>query len=110
MVVTVPRLPIRERQELVVGDDPRPTIRRAQVVQQSRGQRNCDLRGTVLESAVPLNASAKLFLAQAADRVRLSARGYDRVLRVARTIADLAEQKEVMTDHLAEALMFRGQR
>jgi magnesium chelatase family protein len=48
-----------------------------------------------------------VLLAQAADRWQLSARGSVRVLRVARTIADLADSSPVLAEHLAEALQLR---
>jgi magnesium chelatase family protein len=47
-------------------------------------------------------------VAQAADRLGLSARAHDRVLRVARTIADLEGREQVSDAHVAEALQFRG--
>ncbi len=56
--------------------------------------------------ATPDAAGAKL-LTEAAERMRLSARGYHRVLKVARTIADLAGAASVTRPHIAEALSYR---
>ncbi|HEX3756618.1 MAG TPA: hypothetical protein VHV26_16230 [Rhizomicrobium sp.] len=58
------------------------------------------------DAARPDAAGAKL-LADAAERMKLSARGYHRVLKVARTIADLAGAAAVGKTHLAEALSYR---
>lgn len=55
----------------------------------------------------PDAAGARL-LEQAADRLALTARAHDRILRVARTIADLAGADQIAREHLAEALQFRG--
>ncbi len=54
-----------------------------------------------------LTPEAKRLLEQAAERSGMSARGYHRTLRVARTIADLADCPEIETDHLAEAVSYR---
>ncbi len=59
-----------------------------------------------MQVAAPEAAGLSL-LEQAVDKLRLSARGYHRVLRVARTIADLAGQATVGRPHIAEALSFR---
>ena len=61
-----------------------------------------------LRSAHSVSAEAHDWLVAAADRLRLSARGYARVLRVARTIADLDGLGAVSRDAVAEALRFRG--
>lgn len=62
-----------------------------------------------LQGANGPSPDAQRWLVAAADRLRLSARGYSRVLRVARTIADLDGAEQVSQDALAEALRFRGE-
>ncbi|MBR0095927.1 MAG: ATP-dependent protease, partial [Synergistaceae bacterium] len=47
------------------------------------------------------------FLTDMAGRLNLSGRGLSRVLKVARTIADLADEKNILTQHVAEALTYR---
>ena len=68
---------------------------------------NAEVEGELLERvATPDPAGAKL-LAEAASAMRLTARGYHRVLKVARTIADLAGNETVGRVHIAEALSYR---
>jgi magnesium chelatase family protein len=70
---------------------------------------NAEADGPVLEAAATPDEAGRTLLAQAAERLKLSARGYHRVLRVARTIADLAGAEEVGRVHVAEALSYRRQ-
>lgn len=68
---------------------------------------NADMEGDLLAETVAPDDEAKALLSRAAERFQLSARGYHRVLRVARTIADLDASKGVQKHHIAEALSFR---
>ena len=68
---------------------------------------NADAEGAVLEEIAAPDPDGKGLLARAAERFGLSARGYHRVLRVARTIADLDGSDAVCQPHVAEALSYR---
>ena len=69
---------------------------------------NATVAGAVLEDVARPDASGLALLREAADAMRLSARGYHRVLRVARTLADLDGADKVGRVHLAEALSYRA--
>jgi magnesium chelatase family protein len=70
---------------------------------------NAEIDGDLLEAVATPDEPGRKLLAQAAEAMRLSARGYTRVLRVARTIADLAGAEKVGRIHVAEALSYRRQ-
>ncbi|PTQ08581.1 AAA family ATPase [Sphingomonas oleivorans] len=68
---------------------------------------NAEADGALLDAVATLDEPGRKLLAQAAEAMRLSARGYHRVLRTSRTIADLAGSDEVRRVHVAEALSYR---
>ena len=68
---------------------------------------NADLQGADLEHHVNLCPTAAGYFDTAAERLKLTARGYHRILRVARTIADLDDAPDIEKHHLAEAISFR---
>jgi len=68
---------------------------------------NAELMPSAMAQHCALGRPARRILSAAVSRLSLSARGYDRVRKVARTIADLAEEQAIGADHVAEALQFR---
>ena len=89
-------------------------VARARAVQVERGAQsgtrtNAELDGDLLERFATPDEAGRALLMQAAEAMRLSARGYVRMLRVARTIADLSGAEQVGRVHVAEALSYRRQ-
>jgi magnesium chelatase family protein len=68
---------------------------------------NAYASGRWLDAHTPVHSGARSLLQTAAERLSLSARGYHRVLKVARTIADLESAKEIAPSHIGEALRYR---
>ena len=68
---------------------------------------NAHADGKMLEAVATPDDAGRALLRQASERMHLSARGYHRVLRVARTLADLEQSKGVHRVHVAEALSYR---
>jgi magnesium chelatase family protein len=69
---------------------------------------NAELAPAQLRAFCQLNEPCQTIMSRALERLNLSARGYDRVLRVARTIADLAQSPSIEVPHLTEALQYRS--
>jgi magnesium chelatase family protein len=70
----------------------------------------CNAQMTIqqLRMHCSIDAEGQNLLKNAMDRLGLSARAYDRILKVARTISDLMESENILTEHLAEAIQFRS--
>ena len=86
----------------------RRVVAAAERQRQRRGCRNAQLAGQGLEKYCALDTGGWRLLDAAAERLALSVRAYHRVLRVARTIADLAGADTITPPQVAEALAFRG--
>ncbi len=69
---------------------------------------NSDMSGKLLRAHCSIDAEQALVLRSAMEELALSARAYDRILKVARTIADLASSEKVETPHLLEAIQYRS--
>jgi len=68
---------------------------------------NADLKGEILEKVLDMDENLRRFAAQSAEKCGLTARGLMRILRLARTISDLQNEKKVSKMHLIEALSYR---
>ena len=79
--------------------------RKTQILRQ--GYVNARLDGSDLEKYAPLSDEMTNFLNMAAEKMGMSARGYNRIKRIARTIADLRGANDISMDDLTEALSYR---
>jgi magnesium chelatase family protein len=69
---------------------------------------NAQMSGSMVRDVCTLNHAGNLLLKTAMEKLQLSARAYDRILKVSRTIADLANSEEIKIEHLAEAIHYRN--
>ncbi len=68
---------------------------------------NAQMESQLVQEICVITEAGKNLLSRAMQKLNLSARAYDRILKVSRTIADLAASNEIKTEHLAEAIQFR---
>lgn len=112
--IDLPRLDRDEMLSETAGGEPSAVVRsrveRARGVQRERQQivPNARLGASRAREAARIGRDGRMLLGAAIDRLGLSARGCDRVIRVARTIADLDASTDVGAGHLAEALRYRS--
>jgi len=110
--IEVPRVSLNELGANAPGGESTADVRRRVVAardrQQARaGKPNVALDNREVQRDCPLAGSDRDLLVRSLDRLGLSARAYHRILRVARTIADLAAEESIRTPHLTEAIQYR---
>lgn len=112
--IEVPALPFDklDSSDSEPSEDIRKRVEDAQAIQKKRFRghsvrTNSEMGLKEIKQFIPVNDTLKPVLKLAHERYRLSARAYHRVLKLARTIADLRKSPNIEPDHLAEALQYR---
>ena len=111
MHVEVPRIPTTDLQSAVKAEgseDIRQRVLRARHIQwQRQGKCNARLQTSEIEQWCALNREAQVLMARAMQKLALSARAYHRILKVARSIADLEGTDGISSSHVSEAISLR---
>ncbi|MBP6800501.1 MAG: YifB family Mg chelatase-like AAA ATPase [Zoogloea sp.] len=111
LLLEVPMLPVADLQTAPSGEASAPVrerVARCRAIQLARqGKPNASLAGAEIEAWCQPDAAGSKLLQSAIERLGLSARGYHRILKVARTIADMSEAPAVGAAHVAEAIQSR---
>jgi magnesium chelatase family protein len=107
-VPAVPYKELRSKDNGTSSEQMRERVARARQVQQQRGFYNSEIPSPKLRTVCALDDAGERTLEMAVRRMGLSARAHDRILKVARTVADLDESSAVTAKHLAEAIQYRS--
>ncbi len=111
LLLEVPSLPVADLQAAPAGEPSaavRERVARSWAIQHARQRKpNARLAGSEIEHWCQPDAAGRKLLGTAIERLRLSARGYHRILKVARTIADMNEAGSIGATHVAEAIQSR---
>lgn len=92
----------------------RERVMQARIIQANRYQNsdgiyaNAQMSSKMLKEICVINAASQSLLKTAMEKLNLSARAYDRILKVSRTIADLASSADIKPEHVAEAIQYRS--
>ncbi|HWQ53003.1 MAG TPA: YifB family Mg chelatase-like AAA ATPase [Bryobacteraceae bacterium] len=109
--IEVPAVPYKELRgdgNSEASDDIRARVERARAVQHARGFYNSRIPARLIRQVSALDDAGERTLEMAVRRMGLSARAHDRILKVARTIADLGGSESISAKHLAEAVQYRS--
>jgi magnesium chelatase family protein len=107
-VPAVPYQELRGKNDGVSSAEIRTRVERARAIQNARGFNNSQIPVRQLRQLCSLDDAGERTLELAVRRMGLSARAHDRILKVARTIADLGSEERVSSKHLAEAVQYRS--
>lgn len=113
-VVPVPFKDLADRRNGEKSEEIRNRVIKARKIQENRfaGKSNvycnAQMSSKMLQTYCDIDDTGRLLLKNAMERLSLSARAYDRILKVARTIADLEDSESIKTEHLAEAIQYRS--
>jgi magnesium chelatase family protein len=105
---------LTDKKEYEKSDSIRKRVETAREVQEKRFEENEDIHCNAqmatreLKKICQIDSAGNQLLKTAMDRLNLSARAYDRIVKVSRTIADLAGSDDILPEHLAEAIQYRS--